>query len=323
MAKTFLGDNEIHTVTEDLVATVPSLISLNISKNRMSGLDVTYFPSIRTLNIDQNCLARINGLDRAQNIETICWREQKLEQPVNEAPISFANCCEASTLRLSGNKIPTFAPSIPFLGLRYLELACTGLVFLPTAFGLGLPNLRVLNLNNNALKDLRPVIGISRLQELYVAGNRISKLRRTTAVLGRIGNDLRIFDCRANLMTVGFYPPLQTSEARNQQQLVLRKKEGVARPLDINRHDNTAISAYLIPEADNEADKCHVQNLDDSTAMRRRVYEMLILSRCKKLHSLDGLRATRDVVGDKDRVFRRLLELGVLKERQSGWGNTK
>ena len=76
--------------------------------------------------------------------------------------------------------------------------------------------------------------------------------------------------------------------------------------------------AYLLPEMDREKDKAERERLDEDTKIRRRVYEMLLVSACPRLKALDGLPLCKEEVVIKDGTWDRLVELGVLKRRGEG-----
>ena len=156
----------------------------------------------------------------------------------------------------------------------------------------------VLNLNFNAVKDLRPLLNIKCLTHLFVAGNRLSRLRKNAAVLAKL-ESLQTLDLRDNPFSVGFYPP--ATEGR----LTLKG-------------DKTTLpdeeEPYMLPKREREADEGYLARLDEDTKLRRRVYEMLIASSCRDLESLDGKIFERAGVLVKDDIWRRLLELGVVRK---------
>ena len=73
---------------------------------------------------------------------------------------------------------------------------------------------------------------------------------------------------------------------------------------------------HLLPLLDASADAAARQRLDEDTALRRRVYELLVVYSCPKLEKLDGLTPPpRSEVTRRDGVWDRLIELGVLKSK--------
>lgn len=285
---------------------------LNISNNRLSFIDLAEVPKLKTLKLDKNSIASIESLSSLKYLETLSWREQTLVPAYGFSEVQYQHCHEVRNLYLSGNTVSSFAPSTSFLNLQNLELASTGLQSLSYDFGLRCPNLRTLNLNYNALRDLRPLLGIVKLRRLFLAGNRVSRLRRTAAVLDRLGKDLLELDLRNNPLTVGFYTPQDAS--RDEKQVVSCKFKIPTDGVDTEGRD---WNSYLLPPLEGEVDERSKERLDEDTKLRRRVYEMLIVNGCKNLERLDGLQVDRRKVGGRDDIWDRLLELGVLKEKDA------
>ena len=203
-----------------------------------------------------------------------------------------------------------------------VELASTGLQNLSEDFGLHCPNVRILNLNYNALRDLRPLLGIARLEKLYVAGNRIDRLRRTATILSHLSKveNLEEVDMRNNPLTVGFYTPQFCAGDTSEKRMV------VSDPIrssnidnddtwDWESEDRNAAKAYCLPYLDKEVDTQSRERLDEDTKLRRRVYEMLAVGACKGLRRLDGVEGCGEDVGRRDGVWDRLVELGVLRRK--------
>lgn len=283
-------------------------------------------PSLRSLNLDQNSIDHIKGLDKLKKLKTLCWRDQNSLSDPEFPALRYQDCHNIHTLSLSSNVLSTFILPAPFLDLHNLSLASTGLKILHPDFGHKLPNLRILNLNYNALRDLRPIQGIFKLQKLFVAGNRISRLRQTAAVLEELGEELNEVDLRRNPLTVGFYTPqiesrqFSTSVASDERIRMVRVQQNVdSSERDGQQHKNTMDSFIefdqgdLLPPVDREADALSRQRLDQDTMLRRRVYEILIMNACSNsLQILDGIIFARENVGLKDQVWERLMELGIL-----------
>ena len=269
-------------------------------------------PKLKVLDIDKNSVAQISNLNCLKQLETLSWREQKLDTASSLSEIQYNECYEVRNLYLSGNPLSDFAPSTPFLNLHNLELASTGLQTLPLDFGLQCPNVRILNANYNAIHDLRPLLGIVKLEKMFLAGNRVSRLRRTAAVLDRVGKGLLEVDLRNNPLTVGFYTPQEP--AREEKRVIPHGRNSRASDQDA-QHDLHEIGVYLLPNIDKAADNLSRERLDEATKLRRRVYEMLVINGCKTLERLDGLEVDREMVGRRDGVWERLIELGVLKAR--------
>ena len=269
-------------------------------------------PKLKKLKIGKNSVAQIENLDCLKQLENLSWREQALTPASGLSEIQYNDCYEVRSLYLSGNPLSDFAPSTPFLNLHHLELASTGLQSFPLDFGLQCPNVRILNGNYNAIHDLRPLLGIIKLEKLFLAGNRVSRLRRTAAVLDRVGKGLLEFDLRNNPLTVGFYTP--QDPAREEKRVVPHGRHSRASD-DQAEHESQKTRAYLLPAVDKTADNISRERFDEDTKLRRRVYEMLVINSCKTLGRLDGLEVDREMVSRKDGVWERLIDLGVLKAK--------
>jgi hypothetical protein len=164
-------------------------------------------------------------------------------------------------------------------------------------------NTRVLNLNFNALRDIRPLMGILRLKKLHLAGNRLARLRLTTSVLSQFSG-LSLVDMRGNPLTLGFYPPMVETR------VVLRQ--------DLDGVEADVQDPFTIGKADQCKDDKYIQRLDMETKMLRRVFEMLALKSCHRLKLLDGLNVARTVINNKDAVWEALIAAGVLSEFSVG-----
>ena len=283
-------------------------------------------PSLHSLNLDQNSIGHIKGLDKLKKLETLRWRDQNMLSDPEFPALRYQDCHNIHTLYLSSNVLSTFTIPAPFLDLHNLSLASTGIKTLLPDFGHKLPNLRILNLNYNALRDLRPLQGILKLQKLFVAGNRISRLRQTAGVLEGLREELNEVDLRRNPLTVGFYTPQIESRHPTTPVPSGERLRGVRvqQKIDNSERDDQQYKnnmgsfiendqGDLLPPVDKEADALTRQRLDQDTMLRRRVYEILMMNACPhSLRILDGMFFVRESVGLKDQVWGRLMELGIL-----------
>ena len=289
---------------------MPKLQTLDVADNCLICFDVTSMPNLKTLILDRNAINQVQGLTTHKRLETLSWRDQNIYSVDDN---HYQGCDEIRKLYISNTSISGFNIDTPFLNLKTLEMACIGLRRMPKDLGLKCRNLRVLNLNYNAIHDIRPLLGIGRLQKLYLAGNRVSRLRRTAAVFDRLSAELMEVDLRNNTLTVGFYTP-QNYIDRDETRVTVR---GLipSRVPDEGDHEDRNAKAYLLPNLDKDTDNTSRERLDEDTKLRRRVYEMLVVKACKVLRRLDGLEVDRSLVGKKDGIWERLMELGVLKAK--------
>ena len=292
-----------------------SLQTLNLSYNRLAFIDLAELPNLKVLNLDKNSVAALEGLSNLKGLETVSWREQTLISAYGFSEVQYQHCHEVRNLYLSGNRLSTFAPSRAFLNLHHLELASTGLQILSSDFGVKCPNLRTININYNAIRDLQPLLGIVKLERLFLAGNRLSKLRRTIRVLQRLGTTLLEIDLRNNPLTVGFHTPQEPAREDENRMALQRRNQ--------NQHTNNEdqdpelkrTEAFLLPALNKEMDDTLRDRLDEDTKLRRRVHELLIAHTCPQLERLDGLHLDMKVVKKKDGVWERLVELGIVNEK--------
>ncbi|PGG98749.1 hypothetical protein AJ79_08769 [Helicocarpus griseus UAMH5409] len=203
------------------------LHSLNLSDNSLEQLDIRNFPNLQAVYADRNHLSTVTGLGECYYLNKLSLREQTQapsSQQTNPGrlPIVHLDIGSSLSLRklyLSSNQLsPTvLSPSSSVPSLQFLDMASCALSTLPPAFGTSFPNLRMLNLNFNALSDVAELQGITRLGRVSLVGNRISRLRRLCQVLRSVGGRcgaLTDVDIRGNPVTVGFYPELVTGSGR-------------------------------------------------------------------------------------------------------------
>ncbi|KAF2761662.1 hypothetical protein EJ05DRAFT_507305 [Pseudovirgaria hyperparasitica] len=303
-----LDDNKLVTLPCDIEDARPCTVlkSLSICRNQLKSLIVEgIFPHLKCLYADGNRLSRVEGVERLQYLQSFSLRSQRphtICAPSSTSPTASINLLspppDLSALALSANIIPVLDMPSPFLMLQRLELSSCGLNALPSTFSKTVPNVRYLNVNTNGLKDLSPLLNTKALAELHVAGNRLSRLRKTMAVLARLSH-LRTLDLRNNPITVGFYP------TSIETHLVTTKSMALDQPVNME--------PFVLPNADAESEASHRLRLDEDTRLRRRVYDMLLGNSCTKLAVLDGLRFDAGAALAKDEVFERLRLLGVLK----------
>jgi Leucine-rich repeat (LRR) protein len=271
---------------ESLVLTspMPRLRHLSLRSCGLESLDVTNFPNLRTLEVDNNRLTNITGLSTLKKLDLLSMCGQTL--PEGHRIEIFQSPIEAQTIRLSRNTIPDLQITLPFMTVKHLSLSDTGLSSIPSNFGLQFPNLRSLDLSYNGLKDIRPLAPLGALETLTLTGCRVERLRKTVATLGKL-QKLRKLDLKSNPLTQGFYGPR----------------------CEVPVSDSGRTSAVA------EEDRIYRSKLDEDTAMRRRTYELLLAYSCcpKDGFELDGLVFNRRAAVAKDEVWERLVELGVLR----------
>jgi hypothetical protein len=101
---------------------------------------------------------------------------------------------------------------------------------------------------------------------LEIARNRIKRMRRTCIVISKL-KSLTELDMRDNPLTLGFYAP---------------EKCGPNRATDGPQNYYSSLSR------DVDEDKAWLRLLDETTQLKRRAMELLLLERCLTLRQLDG-----------------------------------
>jgi hypothetical protein len=308
LERLILDDNKLEHFSTDLDDSASfRLQSLSMQKNKMATLDVSTYTNLRYLNVDENRLSTIEGIEHLHHIDMLSMRKQDLKHAKAQQLTIFNQRLSARSLFLSSNVIHTLDLPHSYHSVQNLEMASCGLQEPPSDFGLKFPNLRTLNMSFNAITDIRPLLNITRLEKLHVSGNRIARLRKTIAVLARMSH-LRKTDLRDNPITHGFYAPV--SVAKNTVSTVPNDEE----PLSEAQLQLQIAMSHRLPNADHATDTEHLARLDEDTKLRRRVYEILLSNGCKTLSTLDGLSFAKDRALIRDGVWERLLKLGVVRK---------
>jgi len=313
-----LDNNKLTEFPPDDVAiqSYSNLRTLKLRNNNLHFLMSSQFmPALERLYVDNNRLRTILGVKNLKNLHIVSMRSQNLSfhststNSMGERSLVLSSDMpDCRALCLSANAFDSLSHFPHLLSLRTLELASAGVDTLPADFGQKLANLRTLNLNFNALKDLRPLLNIRNLERLYLAGNRLSRLRKNAAVLAKL-DGLMDVDLRDNPFSIGFYPRGVDTRA-----LTIHNFSSPNGFVD-GGEDTEDVEQFTLPPADKEADAQYLARLDEDTKLRRRVYEMLLASSCGRLRTLDGMAFDKKSVMVKDKIWERLLALGVVRRR--------
>jgi Leucine-rich repeat (LRR) protein len=167
-----------------------SLRTLKLCRNELTAFDPKFFPELRTLYLDENQIYSLNGVRRLRLLENFSARSQS-----GKTSLGIHGLSELRKVYLSGNALPLRLDR-PFYNLQYLELAAIKLTTLPTDFASSVPNIRILNLSFNSLKDVTPLHGMTLLKRLFLIGNRISCLSNGTTETLLSLTELQVLDLR-------------------------------------------------------------------------------------------------------------------------------
>ncbi|OAL40467.1 hypothetical protein AYO20_00203 [Fonsecaea nubica] len=261
---------------------------LRIAHNELEVISLKHMRALRYLDLDNNKIKDIQGLQTAYHLEFLSLRQQAEQSDIVDLVLSTPNECRH--IRLSSNLVGNGTlklPASPQNNLRELEIAACGISELPEKFGLFFPNCRYLNANFNAIKEVDPLRKMVHLNTLLLAKNRVQRLRRTCLVMSRLPS-LQQIDLRENPLTVGFYSPAT----------------GQVAPSESARYD--------LPEGSETEDACWMKVLDEITGLRRRTIELMLAENCKNLVQLDGLKLPRGRSRSEDETWNKLTGRGVL-----------
>ncbi|OQV04915.1 Leucine Rich repeat-containing protein [Cladophialophora immunda] len=261
---------------------------LRITHNELELFALKHMRDLRHLDLDNNKIKDIQGLQSAYHLEFLSLREQREQSDIVDLVLSTPNECRQ--IRLSSNLVVNGTlklPPSPQNNLRELEIAACGISELPERFGLFFPNCRHLNANFNAIKEVDPLRKMVHLNTLLLAKNRVKRLRRTCLVMSRLPS-LKQIDLRENPLTVGFYSPASAQVA----------------------HANLA--RYWLPDGSEAEDAAWMKVLDEVTGLKRRMIELMLAEHCKDLLQLDGLCFSRERLRSKDETWNKLTGQGVL-----------
>ncbi|XP_059390596.1 malignant fibrous histiocytoma-amplified sequence 1 [Carassius carassius] len=125
------------------------------------------------VDLQKNRLKQITGINQLKNLtELILCRNE-----FTDFPVDIRGLHQLEKLYIHQNTIKTIPENVfPSLEkLRFLKLSTNRLEQLPQDIN-RCQHLIYLNLSNNCLRDLDPVVGLSHLKELYVERNRLADL---------------------------------------------------------------------------------------------------------------------------------------------------
>ncbi|KAK6539790.1 hypothetical protein TWF694_009982 [Orbilia ellipsospora] len=295
-----LEANELSTLELVTGQEMRSLRALNVSKNKLKEFDILPFPNIRTLYLDANSLNTVLGIEKVCHLDSFSIRSQSQSTVLN---LPFGMLLESRKVYASGNPISSLPIDCHFINLQYLELASCNIRTLTPNFGRLMSNIRILNLNNNAISDIRPLHGIVRLKKLYLVGNRLSNLQKISRVL-RFLPFLSEMDLRHNPLTLGFYSVIPKCTT-----------------ITIGSNSTADPSPFLMSHQNHDDDEAHHISMTDDTAVARRCYEILIGEHCPQITYLDGLVYDIQNKLRQDRIWERMASLGLLFDSKSKQDN--
>lgn len=163
------------------------LYKLQLSDNELKSIDLSQFPGLRTLYLDDNNMHHIIG--RVSRIESLSLRDQ---QYIGEYSL---HCLRGGARKLYLSGSPFQQRLVDFFSLEYLELCAASIENLPVDFGLQVPNLSTLYLSFNRITNLEPLITLKYLKRLVLIENRLIQVQQVLNILPFLKR-LRYLDLR-------------------------------------------------------------------------------------------------------------------------------
>ncbi|POS84430.1 hypothetical protein EPUL_005755 [Erysiphe pulchra] len=302
-----LVDNDLAEFSIDSPITMKSMKYLRLCGNKLESISIGCFPNLRLLYLDRNRLGRVTGILKTKYLDSLSLREQC---GTTLDPSIITGAFEVRKLFLSGNFLSKLKIESDFLNLQYLEMANCGIESLPEGFGSMLANVRVMNLNFNALTDIQQISGILRLKKLYLAGNRLTGLDGLVKLLPQVPT-LSTIDLRGNLLTMGFHSPILMSGTTSLE-IADSALDGVE-----------SQKPYTLGKINKIKDSLYVSCLDMRTRMKRRIYEINLVRSAPRLKVLDGLPIDRTILLAKDKVYDCMVEAGFVAQSQTNFKHPK
>ncbi|KAJ9124711.1 hypothetical protein QFC24_003078 [Naganishia onofrii] len=260
-----------------------SIRALRLSHNRLTTVDMSKFPRLRSLYADGN---QIRALVRSSKHSSVRLEYLSLrDQDVSDLDLSYADLRDVKRLYVSGNRLSKqFFPTRPLYSLVYLEAAACSLSEWPEGFGQRLPNLRILNMNYNFIENLSGIEGLQGLRKLMMIGCRLGEERSSSVLrsVRQIGT-LEEIDLRMNPLNLNFYLPLILNEA---------SPTTIIYPAEANASDPIV---HTLSSTDRWAgmDDKFRQLLPDKWYFKRLVYRGALKLACDTINVVDGIHLTQ------------------------------
>uniref|UniRef100_A0A671P9G2 Uncharacterized protein n=1 Tax=Sinocyclocheilus anshuiensis TaxID=1608454 RepID=A0A671P9G2_9TELE len=151
----------------------PHLQSLPVPRLRLTTFGIQRGGDAVKVDLQRNRLKQISGITQLKNLTelNLCRNE------FTDFPTDIRGLHQLEKLYINQNNIKTIPENVfPSLEkLRFLKLSTNRLEKLPQDMN-RCQHLNYLNLSNNCLRNLDPLVGLSHLKELYVERNQLADL---------------------------------------------------------------------------------------------------------------------------------------------------
>ena len=202
-----LADNRIDALGS--ISELGGLRTLDLSGNNIRDISqLGKLSKLHSLNLDGNPLGDLSPLYRLEELGSlslrgVSLREGELEQLTTILPgcaiLTDSDTEDVTSIWLCGTHFDTGASQLSLSGLGLREIQCLSLC----------SQLRSLDLTNNEISDLSPLMNLQKLEKLRISGNQITDLRPLIGLPA-----LRYLEVTGNAVTetsaVGSLAALQT-----------------------------------------------------------------------------------------------------------------
>ncbi|CAO3594149.1 unnamed protein product [Absidia cylindrospora] len=257
-----LEHNDLYfiSVNEPMV----KLKALYLSFNCLTVLNGSFFPDLRTLQLDDNHISRLLSMNSIPRLSEISVRNQCCQLTDFDLQ-SFAG---VRTLLLAGNVLQRMHTLVDFGALEYLELCSTQLESLPCDFSQQAPNITVLCLGHNHLYSIKPLRKLHKLEKLVMVNNRLKRVNDLVKNL-RSMKALRYLDFRDNPITFRYYPT------------TMPDRESRKNPCQCTVQTQSTDWGQKVDE--------YLQTIPPIWLQRRHTYRAVLLKACSNLAVMDGI----------------------------------
>ncbi|KAI8968345.1 hypothetical protein BDF20DRAFT_916886 [Mycotypha africana] len=277
----YADHNDIMTV--QISEPMKRLFKLQLSFNRLKSFDMSSFPEMHVLYLDENQIQRVIGMACVRRLDSFSMRDQGGQNV--EYNLQYLRGIRK--LYLSGSLFNNMRRLIDFYSLDYLELCAANIEVLPSNFSRHVPNLGTLYLSNNRLTNIRALKRLKYLKRLVLIGNSLMSANEVIEVVRHM-RSLQYLDLRNNPMCDQIYPPIYH---QNWHPSIINYDE---QGEDVN-DQHQGVSPYLLAALDPNwifQDEEFRSTLSERNMWRRQVFRSFLIEHCPKLVELDHLPVT-------------------------------
>ncbi|ORZ24142.1 hypothetical protein BCR42DRAFT_432041 [Absidia repens] len=257
-----LEHNDLYSIS--VKKQMVKLKALYLSFNRLTVLNGSFFPHLRTLQADDNHISRLLFMKSIPKLSEISLRNQCCQL----ADFDLQSLAGVQTLLLAGNILQRMHTLVDFGALEYLELCSTQLENLPCDFSQQAPNITVLCVGHNHLYSIKPLRKLRKLKKLVMVNNRLKRVNDLVKNL-RSMKALRYLDFRDNPITFRYYPTSMPDSGSRKH------------PCQCTVQTQSTDWCEKVDE--------YLQTIPPIWLERRHTYRAVLLKACSNLAVMDGI----------------------------------